>query len=161
MGNTERDDLSQLGGQDGAWRSFVGSPDGRRGQELPLQSTARPQSEAQTGRAPRALPGHPRPGARHRRPLRAVSCWRGGRWNAASRHPGIAQPGVSHTHSLTSFSAHFIPFPTQCLPRSLIPTRRSTRPAFPGHVPSTRRAARAQNTGRHPIDCNTQPPTQG
>lgn len=28
MGNTERDDLSRLGGQDEAWRPFVGSPDG-------------------------------------------------------------------------------------------------------------------------------------
>lgn len=57
---------------------------------------------------------------------------RGGRWNAAPRHPGLAQPGVSHTQSLTSFSDHFIPLLTPCLLKSLLPTRRSTRPGFPG-----------------------------
>lgn len=40
---------------------------------------------------------------------------RGGCWNAAPRHPGLTQPGISHTPSLTSFSVCFIPLPTQCL----------------------------------------------
>lgn len=45
---------------------------------------------------------------------------RGGCWNAAPSHPGLTQPGISHTHSLTSFSVYFIPLPTQCLLKSLL-----------------------------------------
>lgn len=45
---------------------------------------------------------------------------RGGRWNVAPRHPGLTQPGISHTPSLTSFSVCFIPLPTQCLLKSLL-----------------------------------------
>lgn len=45
---------------------------------------------------------------------------RSGRWNAAPRHPGLTQPGISHTPSLTSFSVCFIPLPTQCLLKSLL-----------------------------------------
>lgn len=45
---------------------------------------------------------------------------RGGCWNVAPSHPGLTQPGISHTHSLTSFSVYFIPLPTQCLLKSLL-----------------------------------------
>lgn len=121
----------------------MGCPGGRRGQELPLQATPRLQREAQTGQEPRAGPGpflplgHKRPDAPHRRlPWQVSVCshqlW--ARWalECCSGAPWLAQPGVSHTQSLTSFSAHFILLPTHCLLRSLLPTRRSTRPGFPG-----------------------------
>ena len=93
-----------------------------------------------------------------------TSCWGGGRWNAALRHPGLTQPGVSHTHSLASFSARFIPLPTQCLPRSLLPTDEAQDQGSRGcrgNVPTAGRAARVQDTGRHPVDRGPRPPTQG
>lgn len=90
---------------------------------------------------------------------------KGGRWNAAQRYPGFAQPGVSHTHSLASFSPYFIPLPTQCLLKSLLNTRRSTRPGCSGLLGECSHNGELlgrESHGCHPFKAGApQSPTQG
>lgn len=124
-----------------SWSAWNGRP----GQELPFHPTPRPQSDAPRGHAPRATPERPGPSAldpcvlvlravRLPRQVSAFSHQLAERWalECCSQAPW-PRSTWRFTHPFPNLILHhFIPLPTQCLLKSLLPTRRSTGPGLPG-----------------------------